>query len=1356
MFKGFDCNNTLLIIPGSKYGSTPGEYPYGRLSPSEMASLSFTGPVPLTLPPATDYMINAISTSPYWLSSLPPSMISNFLNSLISSPLYLQSVKPSIIISLIDTLCSSTSLLKVTPDRTLVDLITAIALYPKFINALPPSLTVCLLNKIHAKNILCSLSPAVRVTIMHSLLSPEALKTLKPTEISFLINIYQSTKCLLSESSPADPIELLKTIASSASLMDNIPISQIISFLHQISKLAPSLVGTIPPNVTNALFASFVKSIHNQCPSTLLELTRVITSSPYMFNTIDPSILSSLLLALSQPHVLSTIPPTVIIKLLTDLSLSKTILKSIKPETIINVLYAIKSVSPKLLIDIPSSVRSAYLLYFTDVEVIGALTVQISFKLIDILCNTPNFLSLLPSKSINQIITFIVSNESLLNEIPLKNIVDFFYNITILSPFILKEIPIENIQKLLSQLTTTNALSSLSSSYYEKLLYSLAYSPFLMDVILDTQITSILNTLNLSADVFNKIPSNIYINILTEIFTLPKLLSKIPLALLLNFMQKINDLTPNSLLCTISPSAISAFIDFLEKEPAKLISMSQKDLTILINILVKLPCFLTQISVKTINVLFDSITASSTILDAIPIEIKIKFIYSIYSLSPAIFCSLSPKSISDITNSFNSFNTLSSLSSDSLVNLTTVISECPCFLSAMDSKTVTNLLDVLSNTPSILNTLKPPIIINLISSISSNETLSATIPIHSYIRFLQALSINVPSTLCFIPTSVYAILLNPLKSLKVMKTLTSADFENIVDMLTATPCLLAELPQNTLVNLLTAISETFTNLSYTKTIVLLASIHSISPSLLCIVPRNVLTELLKTFSSQSELNSLPSEYVVALTAVLSSSPCLLNSMPVSTLDRVLRLLLSPSTKSPIPSYMLVNFLTKLSLSPSIRKDVQFPLIVAILSTLSRSSAFALLPVVAHALLASSGNPKTIYELRPNEVVSFISVAVSTPSLLKTLAGPTLNNLMIKVASSSHLLTYVSPSLLTSFISALTSSPAAFSTVQPTTIVNLMTSVALRQPLVLSTLPSSVASTLLDAFNSPNIFASLPPPTINSFINLLLAFPNLFMALPISTLNSLLSFLSASPTVLGALPTCTLVKFLTVLSSLPSLLGTISPCLITAFLSALSAASPKFLCVLPPSVVTTFVSTVTSSPALASATPSSIASLISTLNRSSCLISVLPVSVLVSFLTYLTSHANLLNETPRPELVTLIENVRSIRRVVINDQQHPNNVFDDFASFQIPSPISNHANDEVKSRKIAPKMIQPIDVNGTTVYVFPWVSEQNDSVENLSDNISKNPIDLIPKLVLPEHSRGADVYILPTNNNRSSSDDNTET
>lgn len=1139
--------------------------------------------------------------------------------------------------------------------------------------------------------------------LIHNISSPAVLYTLNPMEISYLIDIYISAECIFQESQISDPIELLKTISLSPALMNNIPSSQIVKMMYQMSKLAPTLLCVIPLNVSNTLLTSVIISIQNQSPETLVQLTLVISSSPYMLNKIRPSIISSVLTSLLPPHVLSSVPPTILLKLLTNLPLKSKTIQHIEPEAVINILHSIKSKLPNIMCDLSSSARFAYGIHLTTTEVTNMISIQTSVKLFDIISDSPCFFAKLPSSCIQKLIAHVISKKSLLNAIPQKNIFNLIGNVSLFTPSTLREIPHDYINQLIPLNSTcllNNCLQFLSS---------FTYPPLLMDVILDGQVITILNTLSSSPDMFKEIPCHIYIDIFTQIFTTPKLLSKIPLNLLLNLLVKIDIQTPN-VICTILPSAISTFMNFLGNNPSMLTSISPTDLTSLVYILTKFPCFLTQLSVNTLTNLLDSISIISRTSHVVPTEIIIKLIYNIYLVFPSIFCSLPPESIREIVNTFDMFG---SLNSNCLIELITIISECPCILPTLEQKIVTNLIDVLSASPSILVNLKPSIVINLLTQISLTNVLSA----HSFICFLQTLSTIAPFTLSSIPTSVSVTLLKPLHSLNQVNELILTDMQNLLDILIRTPDILAELPQTILINLLTAMSTTFAALPSTKIILFLTSINSVSPSLMCIIPDNVIVDLTNILDIQLELSTLPLEFVVVFTTILSSSPRLLETIPATTLNSLLSTLSSsPEVLKQIPSDMLVNFLTKLSLTPLALKRAKLPLIITLLSAIisvSGKTACSLPSMVVHSLLVSLVDLQIIYKLKPTDIASLLGIASSAPCVLNAIAGTTLNTLLIRIASSPNILTQLTDTIPKSLLSTLASSSTILKSVHPMTLVMLMTTITLTHPTVLSSLPQSVADNLLTIFNSQSVFASFSSTVLNSFISLLISFPKLLNALPLSSIDSLLCFMASNPTILSALPTCTLFKFLAVLSSLSTLKSgsSITSLFLIPFISTLSTVSPKFLCILPSPIVINLIGTLISPPALDLSTPKSVASLISILNRSRCLITILPYPSLTSFLGYLSSHSNLLSSTPDYELIGLINNIESldsIQHIMPNYQPYTeNHLLVNLSSFQVNDTMTINTN----PTSFIPNMLLSNNDTVETIYTLSDNNKHTDSSGN---------------------------------------------
>ncbi|XP_025203120.1 uncharacterized protein LOC112600161 [Melanaphis sacchari] len=1341
--KCLNCSNnttTTLILPSSKYASTSSDLSYGGLSPSELAQLSSTDLVLPTTVHAIVLLVNALPTSPFLLSFLPPPTVCNVLDELAWRPPLLNSIEPPNVVCLVETLCASPSLLKVAPDHTVSELITAIFLCPKIVDALRPSTVVCLLTKI-APTALCRLSPAVKASLIHCVLSPKAFGTLKPAEISTIVDVFVSAECPLAGSTnPVDLIELLKTIALSPTFGNQtISTSQVIAFLCRLSKTTPALLGCVPPNVVNALLSHFVEFSHQIPATTLADLVTVLTSPPFSLNSLNPLTVTSLLTALSPASVLCSIPSAVLIQLLTDLS-SVILVDTVTAEAIVGLLYGVTCVSPHLICEIPTCVRSTYATRLTSPEVTSTMSIEDSIKLIGILCKTQLFLTELPASSVNATATFMVSNETLLNATPPSDIIDFVHSVA--TSCVLREIPPDNIRKLLSILNSMSSLKALDLSYFSKLLSSIACCPYLTSTLSGTQIANVLATLISIPGALQGTSNSVYIGILTQLFTTPDCLSGIPFTLILDLLNQIEIQTSNDVLCAIPPCAIAAFADFLETDAEAFTSLPPIDLTALASLLSKFNCILAQLSVKTLSALFDAIVESSL---AVPLEKKIKLIIAIQSLSPSLLSSLPPEPISEIFKSFGSFDVLGSLSTESLAELIIALSTCPRLLSNVDHATIRDLLEFLSTSKSTLSALEPNITANLVISLSTVEQLLTSIPVGCFVRILLALHTVLPTASRSIPTTT---VIELLKSLTlpdtVMDGLTSTDAENLVDLLNTDHGLLAGLPPVVLVNLLTAITNRFATMPYDKIVYLLASVNSASPCLLYAVPEVILVGILDTIGTRSVICTLPPKCLAAFISVLSASRCLMDVAPATMLDSLLGLLSSAPTlmATSVPPNTLADFCTNLALTPSALKRVDVSIIISLLSSAEPESVRTIPAMVLYALLASLSDAKTVHELRLTVVASLLRIISTTPRVLDALVGDTLNTIIIKAASSTRLLQKLPPGLLLSFLEVIASSRLALETLRPTTVAHLLISIAETQPRVLLAVPSAAASALLlGVFGSQQAFASLPPPSLNGLIDILITFPNLFASLPLSVLDDLLRFFTSFPAILGSILSCTLFKFLAVLSSMPTLLQTLPPGTLIAFIEALCTVSPKFLCALPASIVTELFSAVTIEPALTTLTPSTVALLISALNTSPCLILTLPATLLSTLITYLTANPRLLSNTPRTALLTFVQNVQSpesipripVVPVGLGLPCLATNRFDNFTAIN-----NNHTVTTPDGKTYS------YDKDSDTVTVYNFSSE--DPQTHLNENhFEDSKTDSNLKLILPENSKGTTtVYEFPKN------------
>jgi len=1003
--------------------------------------------------------------------------------------------------------------------------------------------------------------------------------------------------------------------------------TQAIGLLSLLSKSA-----LIKQNFVDALLASlFVPSAHRLPAAILVRLMAILTCSPYSLNSIDPVTAALLLSAWSPAGVLCTCPPDVIVRLLVDLSQTTTV----AADAIIGLLYSVTNASPSLISDVPTCIRSAYAIRLTSPEVTATLSVEAIVKLISVMCKNKCLITELTASSVNQTVTFVVSNDTLFNAIQPSDIVDLVHAV-VDTGCVLREISLEIIQKLLSFLDSESSLRALDTVHLSKLLSCICRSPYLTSAMSGTQLVNVLKTITSVSSALQAIPNSGYMNIMTQLMTTPRIMSEIPFATLLNLMKQIDCQTSGFVFCAMPPCVIDEFAEFLGANNGSIItSLPPADLKALVDFLTNVRCFLAQLSVETLSALLEAISASSFV---IPLEVRIKIIFGILQLSPSVMCSLPPESIGNICKSFGSFDVLQGgLSTARLGELLTAISTYPCLLSAFDPQTIQDLLEYLSTSRSALSDLEPCDVTNLVISISADANLRKIVPVGCFVRFLRAVTAVTPSS---IPTIAAVALLESLTSMEVMVDgLTSMEAANLTDLFVADPALLAA-SSPILVNLMTAMTNRFSGMPRESIVHLLAATHLASPCMLCAVPKDVLADLLELISTRSAIGCLPSEYLAVFVAVLSTSQCLMDAMSASGLENLIGLLLSQPalTAEVVPPHTLADFCTILALTPS--QQIKVSTIILLLSSVCPKSVCAIPAMALYTLLEPLSNAKIVYELGDTTTASLLRLATTSPCVLEVLSGPTLNTIVVKVASSPQLIQYLQPGILQCFVAAVACSQPALESLRPTTIAHLITSIAEVRPCDLSTMSPATATALLGAFGSQHAFASLPPPTLDCLIGVLVKFSNLFNALPLCVLNDLLLFFASTPAVLGSILSCTLLKFLAMLSSMPSLLRALPPCTLVTFIEALCTVSPKFLCAFPAPIITALFNAVAAEPALATLTPSTVASLVSALDTSPCLINILPAPLLTAFLAYLSNNPCLLSDTPRPALLTFVHNVQS--------------------------------------------------------------------------------------------------------------------
>ncbi|XP_016660206.1 uncharacterized protein LOC107883847 [Acyrthosiphon pisum] len=967
--KGFNCvDNTtipapILILPSTKYPpSTSSDCcPYGGMTSSRLALLSATGDrAPPERVHAIVLLINALPTAPYSLSCLPPQTLCCILKELVRRPSLLNAIEPSNVVCLLDTLCALPCLMRVVPDHTIRDLITAAILSPKIVEAMRPSTVVCLLSKVPPAA-LCALSPAIRASLIHFALSPTALSSLTPVETSNLIDTLVCTdRALARSTATADILELLNITVMSPFFANNISGTRAVDLLCLLSK-SPM----VPQNLVDALLASFATSAYRLPPATLAHLMAILTCSPYSINSMDPATVALLLAAWSPAGVLSTCPSDVLVRLLIVLSQATTI----AVDAIIGLLYGVTCASPSLMCDVPTCVRSAYVIRFTSPATTTTLSIEAIVKLIGVLSKNQCFMTELTASSMNLTVTYVVSNGTLFNAIQPSDIVDLVHAL-VGTGCALQNISLEIIQKLLSFLDSVFSLRALDTVYLSKLLSCFCRSPYLVSAMSGTQLVNVLETMTLVSSALQAIPNSGYMNMMTQMMTTPDLISEIPFTTLLNFMKQIESHTSGSVFCAMPPCVIDKFTELLGVNNASIItSLTPADLKVLVGFLTDSRCFLAQLPIETLSALLESIYASSFML---PLELRIKMIFAILRLPPSVVCSLPPETIGNICKSFGSFDVLQrGLSTACLGELLTAISTYPCLLSAFEPRTIQDLLEYLLTSPVMLSNLEPCDVTNLVISMSADAHFRTVVPVGFFVRILRAFYAVAP---CSILATTAVALLEPLTSMEVMMDgLTSMEATNLTDLFVEEPALLAASPP-ILVNLMTAMTNRFVGMPRESIIHLLAATHLASPSILCTVPEDVLAGLLKLICTQSVVGCLPSEYLAVFVTVLSTSSCLMDAMSASGLETLMGLLLSQPalTAEVMPPHTLADLCTNLALMPS--QNVNVSTIILLLSSVCPKSNCDIPAMALSTLLEPLNDAKIVYELGVTTTASLLCLA----------------------------------------------------------------------------------------------------------------------------------------------------------------------------------------------------------------------------------------------------------------------------------------------------------------------------------------------------------------------------------------------
>lgn len=1049
--------------------------------------------------------IDRLSDAPHLLRSLPAPSVCGLLTELVASPSLFRSVRPPVMAALIDVLCSAAS----PSSGLLTDLSTAVALTPALADALPPPTTVRLLGGIaRADGDLCRLSPAVLAALVRSASSAAALRALGPRDASALVDMCVSDRCALTGSSTADLVRLLAAVSSSPP--DLVSAGRAADLLYRVSTLSPSALCSAPTEVD-----AFLRRPGSLTDTTVLaRLTAVVGSSPYALRAVGPAALSGLLAALSGSDVVpSAVPDSAVVGLLAGLSPSPTAADAVPAETLVRLLHAVKSASPRLLCDLPASVRSAYARYLASARVTGALPADAAVRLVDTLTSVPCLLVRLPSDSLGPFVAFVAANVP-----PPDRVVDLVHGVL---PSAWHDVPTVEAAKLLAPLWTP-AVSP-------RLLSGLARSPRLLDAVADAaDVADMFAALGSSPPgLLEAAPVRALADVLTHVFAAPGILSKIPTPVLADLLRRQPDVVP-----AIPAFAIAAFATFLAPDSSG--PPSPSDATRSVRLLAEVPRVTEHMTTASLATL---LSAATKLPEAVPTDVRIRLIRGVPC--PTL-CSVPAATFREFVRPLGASAAASA-----------AVLAHPCLLAVLDGLTVTHLLDALSGSPAALRGMSPHALANLTASVSTGLGPSASASAGARVRFLHALSVAAPSALSLVPAPALSSLLEPLKSPSRFGDLTAADVQNLADALIATPQLAVQMTRAALVNLFTA----FANAGpATKTVALLAAVHEASPSSVCAVPADVVATLLNSVGSEPALVAMPAERVVTLFTTVSSSPCLMNFAAGPVLDRLLDAV-SPSPddrcrQATLPVVDPYPFLTRLALVPAALRRVApsafVAFVCAALFAATEQSA-APSPAVVHVLFTVMRDSRFVHALRPAGVAALLSVLSIAPHASDALTGP-------------------------------------------------------------------AASVLLDAVGSPPALASLPATALHGLVNLLTVFPELLTATPGD--SPLLDALSSSPEALGSLPSC----------ALPELLA------------ALSGVSSAFLCTLPTRVVAALFGSAVSASALDAATPASVAALVSTLNRLSCLPTVLSASLLTVFVAHLAAHPYLLAATSRSDVVDFAHNV----------------------------------------------------------------------------------------------------------------------
>lgn len=1045
--------------------------------------------------------------------------------------------------------------------------------------------------------------------------APHLLRSLPAPTVCGLLTELVVSPSLFRSVRPPVMAALIDAHCSAAS-----PSSGLLTDLSTAVALSPALADALPPSTTVRLLGGIARADGDLCrlsPAVLAALVRSASSAAALraLGSLDASALVDM--CASDRCALTGSSTADLVRLLAAVSSSPPDLVSAGRAA--HLLYRVSTLAPSALCSAPTGVDTFLLRpgSLTDTAALARLTAVVG--------SSPYALRAVSPPALSGLLAALSESDVALSAVPDTALVGLLAGLSP-SPTAADAVPAETLVRLLHAVKSASPrrLCDLPASVRS------AYARYLA-----------------SARVTGALPADAAVLLVDALTSVPCLAVRLPSGSLGPFVAFVaaNAPSPDAVVGLVHGVPPAAWHDVPTAEAAKLLA----------------PLWTPTVSPR----LLSSLAHSPRLLDAVADAADVADLFAALGSSPpGLLEATPPRALADVlTHVFTAPGILSKIPTPVLADLlvdvvrrrTDVVAAIPAFALtafatslAPDSSgppspsDATRSVRLLAEVPRITEHVPTA---SLATLLGAAMTLPEAVPTDVRIRFIRGVPYPI---LCSVPAATIREFVRPFGASAavsaavlahpcLLSILDGATVTHLLDALSGSPAALRGMPPHALANLTVSVSIGFdpsASASVGARVRFLHALSAAAPSALSLVPAPALSSLLEPLKSPSRFGDLTAADVQNLTDALIATPQLAVRMARAA---------------------LVNLLTaNVNAGPATKT-------VALLAAVHEASPSFVCTVptdVVVTLLNSVGSEPALVAMPAERVVTLVSTVSSSPCLINFASGPVLDRLLNAVSPSPDdrcrrviqvdpypvltrlalepaALRRVAPSAFVAFVCgalfAATERSAAPSpavvhvlfavmrdsrfvrALRPADVAELLSVLAIA-PHALDALTAPAASVLFDAVGSSPALASLPASALHGLVGLLTAFPELSTATPGD--SPLLEALSSSPDALDSLP----------------------PCALPQLLASLSGGSSAFLCTLPARVVTALFGSAVSASALDAATPASVAALVSTLNRLSCLPTALPASLLTAFVAHLVAHPYQLAATSRSDVVDFVHNV----------------------------------------------------------------------------------------------------------------------